>query len=72
MTVLCTPAGIVTTIQEDLRDQKMEIPDIKQDVWKRFLGLEAQPGGEEMYISLLMQICNNKLSMQEGILVEKE
>ena len=66
MTVLCTPAGIVTTIQEDLRDQKMEIPDIKQDVWKRFLGLEAQPGGEEMYISLLMQICNNKLSMQEA------
>ena len=64
--ICCFTAGIVTTIQEDLRDQKMEIPDIKQDIWKRFLGLECHTGGEEFYISLLMQICNNKLSMHEA------
>ena len=28
--------GIVTKVQEDMRENKIEIPDIKQDIWKRF------------------------------------
>ena len=51
---------------QDLKDMKVEVPDIKQDVWKRFIGVESKEGGTQFYIELLRQVCNLQLSMQEA------
>ena len=51
---------------QDLKDQKVEVPDIKQDVWKRFIGVESKEGGSQFYIELLQKVVNLQLSMADA------
>ena len=53
-------------VLEDLKDRKVIVPDIKQDVWKRFLGLESKEGGSQFYIETLQRVVNRELSMHEA------
>ena len=51
---------------EDIKERKVLIPDIKEDVWKKFIGVEAKEGGEQFYVELLTRVVNLQISLKEA------
>jgi hypothetical protein len=53
-------------IMEDIKERKVVVPDIKEDAWKKFIGVEVCEGGTQYYTELLTRVVNLQLSLKEA------